>query len=1391
MQQSKALEANLRESRVRVTIDPKYSVLQEIISEYHGLLESLNAFLLEACHPYKNWEYILTEGRRFTLHNFNLFKTHSRGPEGARLFLELFLEALDQARRPDLKTDAADNLLVYLQHIITESDDRLPAFLSMMDGVFEQLSALPEEFFVYIMRSFYGVNRLAGQLFTTALPETDFKRLDRLLVRYLEDTYQYWLGEPDPQHWFEKETGRALGAKGLTELFIPITHKTLQTHLDRLNGARNRPEQGSPAVLTDLAKLPGFRDIVALYEQIPKKLARAGAPDGFGEQWLLIFQFHMMTLEGLSSIHERTLRDINRALTRLIGREPVALSRRLIRKTFTNLLNGLDRFPATVLHLVENIGQAVYRTNDPESVEDFIGSVIELGFQPPRVEGVGNDWEIKANPTHIQNIRTWLRLIEMHPSRSKRLISALIIHLALEGVFIKDTDLFPRDITALLNSDVRPVYNLVKQLGRLFPSYFNEIGAEGRLRDTSTRLDEILRRRDPLVHFLRKQSHVESNPRTVTLMEEVLTFWLTRDKAPLAQLVPPAIYSQIKTEGRDVDGMHRLLTHMISEGIIQNARGLICLPDDYPDPDTPGVTGEDRERLHLAHDLYRMLYQKYHTDDVGLVDYLTQIEHFFRQDLTPLKNALAEPKPRDSLVGLLDYLEGLKDLIFSEETFEIHENIYVKRHIAVDIPSMYGSYHEARFDALGLTFRLEAKVNTLFQLLIDNIDLKLITRAVIVRIHDYLKLFNRALRLDGIHSREFEHQLELLDHSLNIRGFSFTQYVDIFRGLSQAVSNIVNDYFNNVHHNQLGPILDHLTGDRFLDKYHTPDHPISDKEDRDRVIEIFLRDRVADSLGLQQLDQFVTRVLNTIVQQDYELHRDSLRRLFNYDPARAFTPLSPAQPDIADVIHLGSKGLNLVKLIAIGLPVPPGFIITTEVFRCREVIDGYGPAREHFQELIARHIRLLEQQTGLAFGDPGNPLILSVRSGSSISQPGMLSTFLDVGLNEDIVAGMAESANGGAWFAYDCYRRFLQSIGMARGMERDHFDAVISDFKQRYGLPYKREFSGEQMREVALAYRDLIRDHGIEIDNDPYEQLYLAIQGVFDSWNAPRAQTYRHIMGISSDWGTAVTVQRMVFGNLSGRSGAGVVFTHNPRWSENRLMPWGDFTLYNQGEDVVSGLVETLPISELQAEIEKRNTSITLQTDFPEIYRRLYQLSEHLVDDQGYSPQEIEFTFEGPKKDSLFILQNRDMVRRERKEHHGFDRSEVPAEDVLGHGIGVSGGALAGRIVFSLEEIKGWRDREVETPLILVRGDTVPDDIREIHASDGLLTARGGSTSHAAIVAYRLNKTCIVGCADMDCNEQDKYCRIGRAALHAGDWISMDGLSGFIYKGQVRNAEQS
>jgi pyruvate,orthophosphate dikinase len=1388
---SKALEVNLADYHVDVAVDPKYADLQKVMSHYYGLKEGLNTFLRELSHPYMNWRFIVAEARRYALDYFHLFRQHPCGADAARLMTEILITAVHSAKSGDVASAAVDNLLLYLQTIVRDSDADFERFRPVVSNAFERMHQLPEDAFDLVVRSYYPLTRLAAAFMKrSAAAPGGFAPLNRLLARYLGCTYAYWLTESDPEAACDREAAEFGGGGPCSDLFQDVSHLRILEWQATLHAVRDSAAMDSPEAAERLLALPGFSHFVKAYQKIPQQLLQRGAAGGRGQHLKLIFLFQMMNVAGLALTHEEILRDINQTLTWIIVNENYRDIQQLIRKTFSILKERSQSYPATALHCVLNMGRGVYKTDDIDLVNFFIDALIDFGFQPPALQGVDDEWRIKVNSAHLLNIRTWLELIKLNPKRSTRLLSALVIHLSLGGVLIRDIDLFPRDVTGLLNSPINPVYHLVKQFARLCPVFFNDIGAEGRLRDVSSRIDELSQRRDVLVHFLRKQSHVESSNQIIPFVEATFQFWKTQEKEGLAPYVPPAIFDQIDSRGPYVKGLHRVMQRLVKKGVRIPYDLLTLPPEDLASllGYVPGVSNLDRERFDLAVELYKLLHQKYRFDIVELENYLAQLRPEALPELSRLEQALAETGRSRRLALILSYLETLKAVITSETAYEIREDIYQKRHITIDIPSMYGSYHEMKFDCLGLTLRLEAMVNALFEGLIRDIDLSLITKATFSQIHETLQLFDQALRLDGIRSAEFERQLEFLRDSLVVKGFTLTQYLDIFKGFAQAVQNIIKDHFNNLHGANLNRILPQLSADRILPKY-LPREPLEDRERLDhRISEIFFRDQIAGSLGLQQLDLFLGWILNTLFQQSYKLPPDKLRQLLLYDPHTSLVAIDSPHSREIGVILLGTKGFNLVKLNSLNFRVPPGFIVTTEVFRCREVIESYAPAQRNFHEQITHHLRRLEHAAGKAFGDPANPLLLSVRSGSSISQPGMMDTLLDVGNNLAITAGVA-ARTGNAWFAWDNYRRFLQNYGMAHDLTRDAFDAVIDDFKRRLEIPLKRHFSGDQMRDVALAYRRLIEEAGIEMIDSPIEQLLLAIRRVLASWESPKAKAYRRIMGISDDWGTAIAIQAMVYGNLSSESGTGVVFTHNPRWAGDVLKLWGDFTTANQGEDVVSGLVRTMPISLFQQEIEMRETDVTLETHYPEIYRELRRWAHVLIDDHGWSPQEIEFTFEGPSAADLYMLQTRDMAIRESPKVLKFDFEAPPHDLLLGHGIGVSGGAMSGRLVFSLEEIEAWRVREPTTRLILARTDTVPEDIREINAADGLLTARGGLTSHAAVVAHRLGKTCVVGCGSLVCSEREKECTFPSAVLKAGDHLSIDGQEGSVYRGGIKVRE--
>jgi len=498
---------------------------------------------------------------------------------------------------------------------------------------------------------------------------------------------------------------------------------------------------------------------------------------------------------------------------------------------------------------------------------------------------------------------------------------------------------------------------------------------------------------------------------------------------------------------------------------------------------------------------------------------------------------------------------------------------------------------------------------------------------------------------------------------------------------------------------------------------------------------------------------------------------------------------------------LGGKGANLAEMSAIGLPVPPGFTITTEA--CAYYHEHGDRWPEGLEEQVREGIRHIEQLMGARFGDPENPLLVSVRSGAAISMPGMMDTVLNLGINDQVVEGLARRTNNER-FAYDAYRRFIDMFGdVVMGVKHDYFEEVLDALKKEKGVKEDTELDAEALKELVRRYKEVYRQHtGSLFPEDPYEQLYKAINAVFKSWNSERAVKYRQIHKIRGLLGTAVNVQAMVFGNMGERSGTGVCFTRNPATGEKEL--YGEFLINAQGEDVVAGIRTPKSISELKQIM-------------PEVYEELLRLAE-LLERHYKNMQDIEFTVQEGK---LFILQTRngkrtgvaavkiavDMVDEglvdkktavrdlvepahlDQLLHPRFKDETAYKDRVIGRGLPASPGAAVGQVVFTAEDAEAWKAQGKR--VILVRVETSPEDVGGMHAAEGILTSRGGMTSHAAVVARSWGKPCVAGCGDIVIDYKTKTFRAGDVVVKEGDWISINGSTGEVILGKEELVEPS
>ena len=494
---------------------------------------------------------------------------------------------------------------------------------------------------------------------------------------------------------------------------------------------------------------------------------------------------------------------------------------------------------------------------------------------------------------------------------------------------------------------------------------------------------------------------------------------------------------------------------------------------------------------------------------------------------------------------------------------------------------------------------------------------------------------------------------------------------------------------------------------------------------------------------------------------------------------------------------LGGKGANLAEMTKIGLPVPQGFTVTTEA--CTQYYEDGRKINDEIMGQVMQGVAKMEEINGKKFGDHTNPLLVSVRSGARASMPGMMDTILNLGLNDDVVAAMIAGNSDPAFerFVYDSYRRFIQMFSdVVMEVGKKYFEQLIDKMKEEKGVKYDVDLTAADLKDLAEQFKaEYKKQLGEDFPSDPVEQLKLAIEAVFRSWDNPRANVYRRDNDIPYSWGTAVNVMPMVFGNLNNNSGTGVAFTRDPATGENKLM--GEFLINAQGEDVVAGVRTPMPIAQMEKE-------------FPEAYADFIKVCD-ILENHYHDMQDMEFTVENKK---LYMLQCRngkrtaqaalkiacDLVDEGHKSeaeavamidprnldtllHPQFDAAALKKATPMGKGLGASPGAACGKVVFTAEDAEVWNEKGEK--VILVRLETSPEDITGMKAAQGILTVRGGMTSHAAVVARGMGTCCVSGCGDINMDEENKKFTLAGKEFHEGDYISIDGSTGNIYDGVI------
>ncbi|MBC8319600.1 MAG: hypothetical protein H8E34_02640 [Bacteroidetes bacterium] len=1351
---SKALEANLAETRYKdIKIESDYQQFIDMSKKYFGINKRANDCIVEFQHPFSNRKFVAEELRTIILTDYWYYIALDDPNNAFTVPINLLEKLLLESESTEYHVLIIRTLLEFIQKLANEKNDHSKTIEKCCNSI---RNGLEKDSLSFIKASKYFNRYLAD---VAELEQCKTKILETNLIIYLKNI-EYWENSTKIEEWLKQH------AEILTvnpSEIINILGKPWFIHLK-----------------IKLAEIKDWKTLVSElpdYDMVADKFASSVSLfNTFIEKFY--YSFYLLQLDGMFSHKERIIWNLNSMLKETIEEVDNDDLINFINKIFDFCKELRNGHTSSVLDILLTLGKKIIDIDDSPDfkiIHHFEDKIIDFGFETPGIVYVNEDWQLSVNDNHIKNISVWLELIEYSQLEMEKLLSVLIVNLQLGGIFLSDTDLFQREITKILNSNIAPFYKKIKQLTRIFPVYFNEIGAEGEIRKVTTSMDEISYRKDKLIHFLRKQVHTESNNTLIGLAKQIFTFWYDGNLAAIKQFLPKNVYDTIDKKSKYYAPVHEMVVEMCT--ISQKSPGdLLALNEKQFElilAKLHSTNESDLLRLRDMRMLYAFLKEKYSFETVDITNLLKRYSYIHDSDIDKFELALKKDDFGASLKLIYSFMNSLKEIIFNPKPSQGWENIYHKRHIAIGIPSMYGTYREPKFEALGLTFRLENVATRLMENVVDQINLNYISAKTLKDIYDILDFFREGLELDGITNQSFNSNLLMLKYSLRSQSLSFDQYINIFQFLAEDVKRTIIKYFLRSYEIPLRIVVPQL-----FDK----ENKLNASEVVNLVnnrAETFYRDVIADAFLMQPLDNFIARILESLREMADNLQPSMINEVMSYNSDLVIARLGKPNPQVDNQLFLGSKAYHLKNLRMAGFPIPPGFVLTTEVFRKHDAIFKHPELRNEMYQLIREHLSRVEKASQKEFGNTDNPLLLSVRSGTAISMPGAMDTLLNVGMNDEITLSLSKKP-GFEWSAWDSYRRLLQSWGMAFGLTRDEFDNVIESYKVKYKVDQKTNFSPKAMREVAKAYKKTILNSGIEFEEDVFNQLIISTNLVFESWSSERAKVYRQHLEIADEWGTAVVVQQMIFGNMHHKSGTGVVFTQDPTKEKQGVSLYGDFTFRSQGEDIVAGLVVPLPVSKYQkSSIDGKQS---LQESCPEIYNKLNDMAIELTEDLGYSPQEIEFTFESDKPEDLYILQIRDQDMASRQSVNVF-KTSIDKMELVGRGLGIGGGAMNGRVAFDENDIKLITKKHPNDDIILVRPDTVPDDIGMIFKTNGLLTGKGGATSHAAVTAVRLNKTSVVNCTSLHVYENEKRCSLSNTIFESGDLICIDGTLGNVYKG--------
>jgi len=993
--------------------------------------------------------------------------------------------------------------------------------------------------------------------------------------------------------------------------------------------------------------------------------------------------------------------------------------------------------------------------------ENILGrykSILEQILIPaPNIAGHSHDtWAEIANPLHLERLSKFLDILRLGSGPFKQILVRVICNIYAAGVFVPDDRLFQRDVSKYLNSvtmqdDFLLHYILLKKL----PVYYHEVGATGRLRDDSTEIDSW--GNDPILYFIRKQVHVNSSNHLIQVIEEVMKSWVYGDPEVLERFVPEEILKSL--DSRLIVSYSSVIRPFFESTGVLDADGfhfekIIAMSDDEIDHKIRTLISSEEIRLKLILicRIYRELVNKY-----SLFSGKTEKE--------------------DIVFRITEYvlkLRHLKGIILSPEKTNPEESLYFKRHIAFGIPSVMGSYHEPKFDALGELLRIEEKCRSLIEAVITDIKIggKDFSEREVRDWVIFISALNGLLELHGLSNFQIDEAVVILKEN----NLFMSQVIDLLKLCQREISRMV-ELLTWTFHRPLVEILEKFTGEELPEFLRGLDP--GESNFINKAADIVMRAIMAGIAGFFELDGLINNFIDALNSR-MGPGADELLKLSDRagTTQNYFTLDGLSDTDaMASSPLIGNKAKNLIYLRNKRLIVPEGVVFPADKTQYYREYTG----RENFRLVLQKAVNEIEERTGAVFGGKRRPLFLSVRSGSYISMPGILSSILYCGVNEETVHSFVADTNN-PWLAWDSYRRFIEHYGTAvYDLDISIFEEIVDDFLREQGMTKKEDLSADQMSEIVRLQQRKLNQMKIEIPDDVYEQLKESVKAVYRSWFSERSLQFRRAMAISDHWGTAVALMQMIPGN-DRDSGASVFFTRKPLSLDEGI--YGDTKEMATGGELVYGRSVNRPIARQQA----LSGQTSLEETDPELFLMHEELARSIERAMRGLPQEVEATYtmtpEG--KRIIYVLQTRNMeffrgfTRR-------FDDICRMQSRIVGRGVGVYGGALSGVVTFSSspEDVRDLIAR-TNLPVILLRREASTDDVSLMSDIDGIVTAAGGATSHAAVLAQKFRLTAIVGCSDMKIEaiaKNKSSARIGNFAFRESDHISIDGSTGLVYSG--------